>query len=123
MRVIHGYGSSGVGGKIQRQLRKFVQSNVAHLEWTAGEDCENNPGVTIVHPRTLLPDTQNQLKSEILVFCSIPRTESKIAGEFRKQSAREIKDAVRSLVRAGQMKAVFRSGHDVYVASEGLGAG
>lgn len=115
IRVIHGYGSSGEGGKIQRQFRKYLESKPSQLTWTAGENFENNPGVTIVHVKSLLPDVQNQLEGDILAFCSIPRTESKIAGQFRKHTAREIKEAVRSLVRAGLVKSALKNGHETYV--------
>lgn len=119
IRVIHGYGSSGEGGKIQRQFRKFIEGKVGHLTWTPGEDCEGNPGVTIVHVRSILPDTQNQLEGDILGFCSIARTESKIAGQFRKHTAKEIKDAIRSLVRSGMVKTALKNGHETYVNAGG----
>jgi hypothetical protein len=103
-------------------LRKFFQSQSGSLTWTRGEDYENNPGVTIVHLRALLPDTQNQLEAGILAFCSIPRTESKIAGQFRSHTAKEVKDAIRSLVRARLVNAAPKNGHETYVDINGSGA-
>ncbi len=51
LEVIHGYGSSGSGGAIREELRKFLK---AHEEtfgtFLAGESLRN-PGVTIVFPR------------------------------------------------------------------------
>ncbi len=116
VRVIHGYGASGEGGKIRRKLRAFLEGVAGNLEWRPGEDIEGNPGVTIVFPRKLLPAPENQLAAGILVFCSIPRTESKIAGEFLKHPPRDIKQAIRSLVRQGQLKAVVKAGHETYVS-------
>ena len=119
MRVIHGYGSSGEGGKIQRKLRLFIEGAAHNLAWKPGEDVEGNPGVTIVYPRRLLPEPRNQLTAEILAFCSIPRTESKIAGQFRKHDAREIKQAVRALVRSGRMRVVVKGNRETYVSTPG----
>jgi hypothetical protein len=115
LRVIHGYGSSGDGGKIRRQLRAFLEEAGDRLEWRPGEDVEGNPGVTIVFPRKLLPDPADRLASGIVAFCSIPRTESKIAGEFRRHPARDVKQALRSLVRQGQLKVILKAGHETYV--------
>lgn len=115
VRVIHGYGSSGEGGKIRRKIRVFLEGAAGNLEWRPGEDIEGNPGVTIVFPRRLLPAPENQLAADILAFCSIPRTESKIGGEFRKQTPRDIKQAIRGLVRQGALKAVLKGGHEAYV--------
>src|SRR6266478_7178002 len=87
LRVIHGYGSATEGlegGKIRRKIRTFLEGAADSLDWKPGEDLEGNPGVTIVFPRKILATSQNQLTANILAFCSIPRTESKIAGEFRK---------------------------------------
>ena len=115
LRLIHGYGSSGEGGKIRRSIRAFLQGAAESLGWVSGEELEGNPGITVVHPKKLLPSIGNQLAAAILVFCSIPRTESKIAGEFRKYGQREIKQAIRSLVRQAQMKEILKGGRETYV--------
>jgi hypothetical protein len=115
IRVIHGYGSSGEGGKIRRKIRLFLEQAGAEMEWRTGEDVEANPGVTIVFPRKPLPEPQTQLASEIQAFCSVPRTESKIAGEFRKHSPREIKQVIRALVRAGELKVILKAVGETYV--------
>ena len=118
LRVIHGYGSATEGldgGKIRRKIRTFLEGAADSLDWKPGEDLEGNPGVTIVFPRNILPTPQNQLAADILAFCSIRRTESKIAGEFRKYQPREIKEAIRSLLRQGRIKEVVKSGHTTFV--------
>jgi len=84
LRVIHGYGSATEGldgGKIRLKIRTFLEGVGDSLDWKPGEDLEGNAGVTIVFPRKILPTSQNQLAADILAFCSIPRTESKIAGK------------------------------------------
>jgi hypothetical protein len=118
LRVIHGYGSASDGldgGKIRRKIRTFLEGAADSLDWKPGEDLEGNPGVTIVFPRKILPTSQNQLAANILAFCSIPRTESKIAGEFRKNTALEIKATIRTLVRQGQLKVVPKGDRETYV--------
>ena len=115
LRVIHGWGSSGEGGKIRTKLRQLLTDAQPNLEWKAGEDLEGNPGVTIVYPRKVIQPRENELEAEILEFCSIPRTESKIAGQFRKYEPREIKQAIRTLLRRGQIKEITRVNHTAYV--------
>ena len=117
LRIIHGYGSTEKGGKIRKKLRLFLESGAGSLEWKTGEDVEGNPGVTIVYPKKILQAREAQLAGDILEFCSIPRTESKIAGEFRKHAPREIKEAIRTLVRQGQLKELLKGGHETYVRS------
>ena len=118
LRVIHGYGSTGGDGRIRRKIRAFLGEAAASLDWKPGEDLEGNPGVTIVYPRKVLPAPGDQLAREILVFCSIPRTESKIAGKFRKYGPREIKEGIRSLVRQGQLKQIIKASSETYVNSD-----
>jgi hypothetical protein len=115
VRVIHGYGSSGEGGKIRRKIRLFLEGEAGSLDWRPGEDVAGNPGVTIVFPRRLLPEPGNQLASDILEYCSIARTESKIAGQFRKHPARDIKLAIRALVRQGRLKTILKGGPETFV--------
>jgi Smr domain len=117
LRIVHGYGASGQGGKIRRKIRALLEGSAVSLDWKAGEDLEGNLGVTIVYPRKILHAREDQLVTDILAFCSIPRTESKITGEFRNYAAREIKQAIRSLVRQDQMKEVFKDGRETYVRS------
>src|SRR2546425_13164177 len=118
LRVIHGYGSATEGldgGKIRLKIRTFLEGVGDSLDWKPGEDLEGNAGVTIVFPRKILPTSQNQLAADILAFCSIPRTESKIAGKFRKKSALEIKEAIRALVRQGQLKIAAKGDGETYM--------
>lgn len=117
LRIIHGYGSSEKGGKIRQRLRAFLEVESTGIGWKTGEDIERNPGVTLVYPGKLLDSLTDRLAASILEFCSIPRTESKIAGRFREYGAREIKQAVRALVRQAKMKEILKGGHATYVRS------
>jgi hypothetical protein len=117
LRVVHGWGSSGEGGKIRLKLRQLLADAGTNLDWKPGENVEGNLGVTIVYPRKVIHPRENQLTAAILEFCSTPRTESKIAGQFRKYEPREIKQAIRLLVRRGQMKEILKAGHTAYLSS------
>jgi dsDNA-specific endonuclease/ATPase MutS2 len=50
LEVIHGYGSSGSGGVIREDLRKYLKAHAEVFgEFLAGESLRN-PGVTILYP-------------------------------------------------------------------------
>jgi hypothetical protein len=53
IEVIHGYGSSGVGGRIRQELRGFLRRQTAKCEIIEGDEL-GNPGVTILYPKTVL---------------------------------------------------------------------
>lgn len=51
LEVIHGYGSSGSGGAIREELRRYLKAHAEVFgEFLAGESLRN-PGVTILYPR------------------------------------------------------------------------
>jgi dsDNA-specific endonuclease/ATPase MutS2 len=56
LEIIHGYGSSGSGGVIREELRRYLKVHEEIFgEFLAGESLRN-PGVTILYPRdTLMP--------------------------------------------------------------------
>jgi hypothetical protein len=55
--VIHGYGSSGSGGAIREELRRYLKAHEEIFgEFLAGESLRN-PGVTILYPRETLAAT------------------------------------------------------------------
>lgn len=117
IRVVHGYGSSGEGGKIRLRLRQLLAGAAASLAWKPGEEIEGNLGVTIVYPQKVLLERDNQLAAGILEFCSTPRTESKIAAEFRTYDAREIKQSIRALLRQSRLREIVKSGRSLYLRS------
>lgn len=115
LRIIHGYGSAGGGAKIQKRLRAFLQTASSSLDWKPGEDVDGNPGVTVIYPRTKLPAVQSRIEAEILSCCSVPRTESRIVGELRNFSPREIKEALRRLVGRGSLRTVVKGQAEAFV--------
>jgi DNA-nicking Smr family endonuclease len=57
--VVHGYGSSGHGGVIQRAIRDYISANANRFDKVVEGDRLANPGVTIVYPKRLLPEEQS----------------------------------------------------------------
>lgn len=55
IKIIHGYGSSGFGGEIREQLRKYLENHSDYLKFIYGEKFSLNPGITIVYPHKPLP--------------------------------------------------------------------
>jgi hypothetical protein len=114
LRIIHGYGAVSESARILRKLREFLAAAGSSLEWKRGEDVEGNPGVTIVFARKKLPSAENLLEKEILEFCRVPRTESKIAGQLRQHPPREVKALLRALVRRGELTAVVKGSETTF---------
>jgi len=51
VEIIHGYGSSGTGGVIREELRRYLKAHEEIFgEFLAGESLRN-PGVTILYPK------------------------------------------------------------------------
>src|ERR1035437_7948549 len=70
LEVIHGYGSTGAGGVIREELRKYLKAHSGTFgEFLAGESLRN-PGVTILYPRETPAPMPLGLGA---VFSSIPR--------------------------------------------------
>jgi DNA-nicking Smr family endonuclease len=61
LEVIHGYGSTGGGGVIREELRRYLKAHAAIFgEFLAGESLRN-PGVTILYVKeTLAPPFRDQ---------------------------------------------------------------
>jgi hypothetical protein len=78
--VIHGYGSSGPGGAIQQELRRYLAVNSDRLEMYIEGDSVGNHGITKVHPKRLLPvihdsigAQSSRVREAILGFCDTPK--------------------------------------------------
>ncbi|MFZ5950021.1 MAG: Smr/MutS family protein [Candidatus Rifleibacteriota bacterium] len=113
--VIHGYGSSGTGGKILIKLRNFLAAHTDKLSFTPGEDfISRNPGQTMVKPRKMLPASVDLLGQEILAFCEQPKTRTKIAGKFRRHGETRIKEALAELEKKNLIVSFNKQSHKVY---------
>lgn len=105
LKIIHGYGSSGVGGRIKSAVRNFIELNKSCFNRVEfGEILERNQGYTIVHYRSALPEKDDQLKDKIITYCTItPKTREKILGDFRKFGSVAVMQALKELVSSGKL--------------------
>lgn len=58
IQIVHGYGSSGHGGVIQRAIRTYISANLDRFDGVVDGNLLANPGVTLVYPKRLLPETR-----------------------------------------------------------------
>lgn len=116
VEVIHGYGSSGKGGKIKKAFKKFCEEHKKYLK----VEYTSNPGITIVYPKEKLPEPLNILSLSILEFCKgSPKSLSKIESNFFKShQAQEIKSSVKSLVKKGKLEEIIKKREIVYLKKE-----
>lgn len=114
--VIHGWGSTGVGGVKRHALRTFLTRH--GIAFVTGEQKDGNPGHTILTPGPLLPTAENELQSDILEFCAAPKTRSKIDGRFRKHGIPAITSALKSLQRSGLISLRTVGAVKTYTAEE-----
>ena len=114
IEIVHGYGSSGVGGVIRRRLRAFLDTNADRFtQITTGDDL-GNPGVTWVYPKGRLPEASasptGPLEQAILAFCAAPKTEAKILAKLvGRYGDPAVRAAIRVLVKSSGLE-VVRSG-------------
>lgn len=105
LKIIHGYGSTGVGGRIKSALRNFIELNkncFSRIEF--GEHIDRNHGYTIVYYRSELPGKDDLLKNKIITYCAInPKTKEKITGNFRKFGTGSVLKALKELVTSGRL--------------------
>jgi hypothetical protein len=111
--VIHGYGKTGEGGRIRSALRKLLEY---HEESLSFDTDSVNPGITRVFPRATLPSGAGIVACEIIEYCLIPRSESKILCKFRNHGDLGVKNTLRSLVKQGRLIACVKGRHCLYTA-------
>ena len=117
IRVVHGYGSTGVGGKaISRRLRAFLGDYPNKVHFETGEDLENNPGYTLVYPLRLLPSMTETISTRLLEFCRTAKSVEKIHNKFRMLGDAEVKAAIRSLEQQGQLKVIIKGRVRAYIS-------
>ena len=116
LEVVHGYGSSGTGGSLRRRVRSFLSAHSDRLEFSPGEEADGNPGHTVVMPIQPLPAVSDLLAEQVLAYCETARTQSKIAGKFRRHGDPRVIQAIRSLERQGRLRAVTRGKNKAYEA-------
>jgi len=118
--IIHGYGSTGEGGKIRSSLRKYLAEQTDKLQWTSGEKIDGNAGVTYVEPKQALSEPYENLAHEIYHFCQSPKTKKKIAGNFRKYGDQCTLKALNYLEQKNQLKILWKGKHKCYQQKKGV---
>ena len=105
LKIIHGYGSTGVGGRVRSAVRNFIELNKSCFNRVEfGEILERNQGYTIVCYKSELPDSSDILKDKIRDYCAItPKTREKILGDFRKFGSVAVMQALKELVSSGKL--------------------
>ena len=117
--VIHGYGSSGDGGKIRNRLRKYLEKFPDCVEFVPGGQYSGNPGITLVAPKKALPSEEEGLAGEILSFCAAGKSEGKILGKFRKNGEAEVKSVLQTLERKGNLRSYVKGRYKYYQITSG----
>lgn len=115
LRIVHGYGASGVGGVLRERFRKYLIRYKDRLEFKHGEAIDGNQGWTLVQAIRPLPNEDEDIEDLILAYCQQPRTIDKIAGRFRRYGDRKVREAVESLLKSPQLLQKIRKGkQDLY---------
>ncbi len=115
--VIHGYGSSGVGGVLLKIIRGFLSGFPDELDFDSGKNPFSiNPGSTRVIPKKPLPDALDLLGEEILDFCDSPKTITKITGKFHRFEETKIIFSIKLLIKQKRLKSFNKGSYKVYQA-------
>ncbi|MBP5468190.1 MAG: Smr/MutS family protein [Candidatus Riflebacteria bacterium] len=117
--VIHGYGSSGVGGVLRGRILGFLSSFPDELEYDSGKDpFKYNPGSTRVIPKKPLPEAIDLLCEDIIDFCESPKTLSKIVGKFHRYEEPKILASIKLLEKQKRLKFFNKGVHKVYQSTD-----
>ena len=110
--VIHGYGSTGKGGKIKRVFHNYLEENSQYLKY----EFDSNPGAVIIYPKNKLPTKLSTLEKEIINFCTdSPKSLSKIESKFFIQAdVKDIKRTLNLLVKKEKLVKIQKKSTIVY---------
>ena len=114
--VVHGYGSTGIGGVLLTRLRGFLGRYESCLDFQTGEKVDGNPGHTIVVPLKPLPSLRDQLSQDIWDFCDRPRSQSKIIGKFRRHGETAVLSSIKTLEKQKRLRPSNQGAHKLYQA-------
>ena len=108
LEVVHGYGSTGQGGRLHTSLRSYLerQSQAGLLSYRPGEAADGNPGHTLVITLKPLPAAGDDLGDSIWEFCARPQSHRKVMNRFRRHGDPQVQQAIRDLVGQKRLQAV-----------------
>ncbi len=115
MEVVHGYGSSGVGGDIKGALCALLDAHASKVRYIKGESL-GNKGITVVIPDGALPSRQYALDPVVgsalsIKPVSVAAIEQKLSGLA---TADEIQRSLAALVSNGKAIKVIQTGRLLY---------
>lgn len=110
--VVHGYGSSGKGGVIKKEIKTFFDLHSSYLSYKT----DLNPGATLVFPIKIINELEDLISIDILDFCkSSPKTIEKIKGNFfKKYTNQEINSCVKKLIKKNYLTVTLKKNSEVY---------
>lgn len=114
IKVIHGYGSGGKGGKIKKAVREFLKQNKLMFNYETGEGIDLNQGYTIIEIKAFVEKSESELERKIREFCTMPKTKDKIIGEFRKYGEKEVAGIIIKLIRDGSLREIIKGKYKCY---------
>lgn len=116
LEVVHGYGSSGVGGDIRGALRTLLDAYPDKVRYISGEMI-GNKGVTVVIPDYPLPSRRSSVGAVVKMQLGVKPVsayslEEKLNGLA---SADEVMYALSGLVAQGAAKKIVQDGRILYL--------
>jgi hypothetical protein len=118
--VVHGYGSTGMGGGIRQRVRTLVSHHRDALECQFNDAV--NPGSTDLRILKPLPERPNgftALGQQIMDFCRTPKEETRIGNKFHRLPVGELRAVLKELQVSGNLSVVKMNGRKALVAVEG----
>ena len=118
LEVVHGYGSTGSGGRLRTSLRNYLerQSQAGILTYRTGEAVDGNPGHTLVTGLKPLPAAGADLAEAIWEHCARPQTTRKIMNAFRRHGDPQVQQALRDLESQKRLRPMTVGREKGYVA-------
>ena len=108
LEVVHGYGSTGQGGRLLTSLRNYLerQAHAGLLSFRTGEVVDGNPGHTLVTTLRVLPAAGDDLADNIWEYCARPQSHKKVMNRFRRHGDPKVQQAIRELQGQRRLRAV-----------------
>lgn len=118
LEVVHGYGSTGTGGRLRTSLRAYLerQRQAGLLTYRTGEEADGNPGHTLVTGLGPLPTAGDDLAEAIWEHCVRPQTSRKIMNAFRRHGDPQVREALRELESQKRLRPMTIGREKGYVA-------
>ena len=120
IEVIHGYGSTGGGGAIRQELRKYLAAHADRFGAFLAGDSLGNPGVTIVYASAVseapakgrrAAPLLNAAQEAIRRFCDTPKSKERILVKLRGRFGDRVLSAeIRNMVNSGALVAIQAAG-------------